>query len=116
MVVLHNSEGIVERVQCRTCGSEHKYKPEKKKMVKKAAKKKTKSRAKSRKPDPAAIFEQLAGKFQDKDPVPYTMQGSYKADDVIDHKTFGKGFVTEVSYQKMEVTFVDGPRILVCDR
>jgi len=48
--------------------------------------------------------------------VPYTMQGSYKADDVIDHKTFGKGFVTEVSYQKMEVTFVDGPRILVCDR
>jgi len=116
MVVLHNSEGIVERVQCRTCGSEHKYKPEKKKMVKKAAKKKTKSRAKSRKPDPAAIFEQLAGKFQDKDPVPYTMQGSYKADDVIDHKTFGKGFVTEVSYQKMDVTFVDGPRILVCDR
>lgn len=116
MVVTHNSEGIVERVQCRTCGSEHKYKPEKKKMVKKAAKKKTKSRAKSRKPDPAAIFEQMAGKFQDKDPVPYTMQGSYKADDVIDHKTFGKGFVTEVSYQKMDVTFVDGPRILVCDR
>jgi hypothetical protein len=116
MVVLHNSEGIVERVQCRTCGSEHKYKPEKKKMVKKAAKKKTKSRAKSRKPDPAAIFEQMAGKFQDKVPVPYTMQGSYKADDVIDHKTFGKGFVTEVSYQKMDVTFVDGPRILVCDR
>ena len=115
MVVLHNSEGIVERVQCRTCGSEHKYKPEKKKMVKKAAKK-TKSRAKSRKPDPAAIFEQLAGKFQDKNPVPYTMQGSYKAEDVIDHKTFGKGFVTGVSYQKMEVTFVDGPRILVCDR
>ncbi len=115
MVVLHNSEGIVERVQCRTCGSEHKYKPEKKKMVKKAAKK-TKARAKSRKPDPAAIFEQLVGKFQDKDPVPYTMQGSYKTDDVIDHKTFGKGFVSEVSYQKMEVTFVDGPRILVCDR
>lgn len=114
-VVLHNSEGVVERVQCRTCGSEHKYRPEKRKMVKKA-KKKRKTGAKSRKPDAAAIFEQLAGKFQDKESVPYTMQGSYKTDDVIDHKTFGKGFVTEVSYQKMEVAFADASRILVCDR
>jgi len=116
MVVTHNSEGIVERVQCRTCGSEHKYRPERKKMVKKATKKKRKKPAKSRKPDPAAIFEQLAGKFQDKKPVPYTMQGSYQTDDVIDHKTFGKGIVTGVSYQKMEVAFADASRLLVCDR
>ena len=114
MVVLHNSEGIVERVQCRTCGSEHKYRPERKKMVKKSGKKR--KVAKSRKPDAAAIFEQLAEKFQDKEPVPYTMQGSYQTDDVIDHKTFGKGIVTGVSYQKMEVAFVDASRILVCDR
>ena len=84
-------------------------------MVKKATKKR-KTAAKSRKPDAAAIFEQLAGKFQDKKPVPYTMQGSYHTDDVIDHKTFGKGIVTGVSYQKMEVAFVDASRILVCDR
>ena len=114
MVVTHNSEGVVERVQCRTCGSEHKYRPEKKKMVKKTAKKR--KTAKSRKPDAAAIFEQLAAKFQDKKPVPYTMQGSYQTDDVIDHKTFGKGIVTGVSYQKMEVAFVDASRLLVCDR
>lgn len=115
MVVTHNSEGVVERVQCRTCGSEHKYRPEKKKMVKKTAKKR-KTAAKSRKPDAAAIFEQLAEKFQDKKPVPYTMQGSYQTDDVIDHKTFGKGIVTGVSYQKMEVAFADASRLLVCDR
>ena len=114
-VVLHNSEGIVERVQCRTCGSEHKYHPEKKKAAKKPVKKK-KPAAKSRKPDAAAIFEQLAAKFQDKKPVPYTMQGSYQTDDVIDHKTFGKGIVTGVSYQKMEVAFADASRLLVCDR
>ena len=115
MVVTHNSEGVVERVQCRTCGSEHKYRPERKKMVKKTPKKKRKA-AKSRKPDPAAIFEQLAGKFQDKKPVPYTMQGSYQTDDVIDHKTFGKGIVTGVSYQKIEVAFADASRLLVSDR
>ncbi|MBW2708573.1 MAG: hypothetical protein JRD04_04710 [Deltaproteobacteria bacterium] len=115
MVVTHNSEGFVERVQCRTCGSEHKYRPEKKKMVKKKVAKKSRA-TKSRKPDAAAIFEQLAEKFQDKKPVPYTMQGSYQADDVIDHKTFGKGIVTGMLYQKMEVAFADASRLLVCDR
>ena len=113
-VVLHNAEGIVERVQCRTCGSEHKYHPEKKKAAKKAVKK---PRAKkTKKPTAADIFEQLAEKFQEKKPVPYTMEGSYKADDVIKHKTFGKGIVTGVSYQKMDVAFADAPRMLVCDR
>ena len=118
MVVLHNSEGIVERVQCRTCGSEHKYHPEKEKKEKKAKKPAKKSRAgvKSRKPDAAAVFEQLQKKFQEKEPVTYTMDGSYQTDDVIDHKTFGMGVVTGVSYQKMEVAFADASRIMVCDR
>ena len=113
-VVLHNSEGIVERVQCRTCGSEHKYHPEKK-AVKKPAKKR-RAGVKTRKPDAATIFEQLSQKFQEKEQVTYTMEGSYKTNDVIDHKTFGKGIVTDVSYQKMEVAFADAPRLLVCDR
>ncbi|OQY44964.1 MAG: hypothetical protein B6240_09475, partial [Desulfobacteraceae bacterium 4572_87] len=70
-VVLHNAEGIVERVQCRTCGSEHKYHPEKKKAAKKPVKKPRAKKAK--KPTAADIFEQLAQKFQEKKPVPYTM-------------------------------------------
>ncbi len=115
MVVLHNREGIVERVQCRTCGSEHKYHPEKKKAARKPAKK-TRAAAKSRKPDVARVFERLVEKFQDREPVIYNMQGSYRVNDVIDHKTFGKGFVTEVSYRKMEVAFSDASRMLVCDR
>ena len=113
-VVLHNSEGIVARVQCRTCGSEHKYHPEKKEVLKPA--KKRRVGVKTRKPDAATIFEQLSQKFQEKEPVTYTMEGSYKANDVVDHKTFGKGIVTDVSYQKMEVAFADASRLLVCDR
>ncbi len=115
MVVLHNSEGIVARVQCRTCGSEHKYYPEKKKATRKPAAK-PRAGAKSRKPNFAKVFENLAEKFEDKEPVSYTMQGSYQVNDVINHKTFGKGFVTEVAYQKMEVAFADASRMLVCDR
>jgi len=118
MVVLHNSEGIVERVQCRTCGSEHKYYPEKTEKKKATRKPAAKPRAgaKSRKPDAAKVFEKLSEKFQDKDPVPYSMQGSYKTDDVIQHKTFGKGYVTDASYHKIEVAFADASRMLVSDR
>ncbi|MBW2561292.1 MAG: hypothetical protein JRE40_10625, partial [Deltaproteobacteria bacterium] len=36
-VISHTMEGIVARVKCRTCGSEHKYHPEKKKAAPRAA-------------------------------------------------------------------------------
>ena len=35
VVVAHNAEGIVEKVKCHTCGSEHKYHPDKKRTTKK---------------------------------------------------------------------------------
>lgn len=115
VVVAHNSDGIVARVLCRTCGSEHKYRPEKKKTPRKTARKGSSS-AKVRKPPSETEFELLCKRLMEKDPVPYSMQGTYQMDDVILHKTFGKGFVTEILYQKMEVVFADAPRTLVCDR
>lgn len=114
VVVAHNAEGIVERVQCRTCGSMHKYRPEKQTVRK--TRKKTGTAPKRGKPNAARVFERLAAKLEEKDPVPYTMGGSYQVDDVIDHKTFGKGIVTAVYHQKMEVVFADASRTLVCDR
>lgn len=68
------------------------------------------------KKDPAKDFELLAEKFKGKKPAQYSMSGSFKVDDVIDHNTFGKGIVIKTSYQKMEVVFSDSLRILVCDR
>jgi hypothetical protein len=44
------------------------------------------------------------------------MSGSFKDDDVIDHKTFGTGIVISASYYKMEVAFSDRTRVLVCNR
>ncbi len=32
VVVVHNLEGIVDRVKCKTCGSEHKFSPDKKSL------------------------------------------------------------------------------------
>jgi hypothetical protein len=112
LVVAHNGKGKVERVKCLTCETEHKYHPDKKKAPRKAAKKSPVTQ----KVDFAKTFEELAEKFKDKKPLPYSMSGSFKKDDVIDHKTFGMGIVTNASYDKMEVAFYDGPRFLVCNR
>ncbi len=66
--------------------------------------------------DPAKDFELLSEKFKGKKPVRYSMSGSFKEDDVIDHSTFGKGIVISTSYKKMDVVFPDKLRILVCNR
>ena len=114
VVVVHNLEGIVDKVKCKTCGSEHKYRPDKKIVPAKTLK--NNKRRVTKKEDFAKEFERLAEKFKEKEPVTYSMSGSFKTHEVIDHKTFGMGIVTSVSYQKMEVAFCEGPRILVCDR
>jgi hypothetical protein len=112
VVVAHDKGGVVERVKCQTCGSEHKYRPDKKRAPKKSAKKSISTQE----DDLTKIFEKLAEKFKDKEPLPYSMSGSFKNDDVIDHKTFGLGIVISASKDKMEVAFSGGPRILVCNR
>jgi hypothetical protein len=66
--------------------------------------------------DLTKTFEKLAEKFKGKKPLPYSMSGSFENDDVIDHKSFGMGIVTNASHDKMEVVFSDEPRILVCNR
>ncbi len=112
VVVAHDSGGTVERVKCLTCGSEHKYRPDKKRASKKAAKKSTITQE----VDFTKTFEELAEKFKEKKPLPYSMSGSFKNEDVIDHKTFGMGVVMSASHDKMEVAFSGGLRILACNR
>ena len=113
VVVVHNQEGMVERVKCKTCGSEHKYHPDKTKLPSKAVQKK---RTVPKKENSAAVFEKLAEKVKGRAAIPYTISRSYQTEDVIDHKSFGIGIVTGVSHQKMDVLFSEGPRILGCNR
>ena len=112
VVVAHDKKGIVKRVKCHTCGSEHKYRPEKKKAPKKRAKESTDIQV----VDFTKTFERLAEKFKEKKRLSYSMSGSFKNEDVIDHKTFGLGIVISASHDKMEVAFSDRPRILACNR
>jgi len=112
VVVAHDKGGVVERVKCQTCGSEHKYRPDKKRAPKKSAKKSISTQEE----DPTKTFEKLAEQIKAKEALTYRMSGSFKNDDVIDHKTFGMGIVISASKDKMEVAFSGGPRILVCNR
>jgi hypothetical protein len=112
VVVAHNAMGIVERVKCHTCGTEHPYRPRKKRATKKPSGKSMRTQE----VDLTKTYEKLAEKLKEKKPLPYIMSGSFKNDDVIDHKTFGMGIVISASRDKMEVSFCDGPRILVCNR
>jgi uncharacterized Zn finger protein (UPF0148 family) len=111
-VVTHNGDGIVEKVKCNTCGSEHKYRSDKKKAAKKGVTKKPRQK----KVDPKKDFELLSQKYKDKKSMPYSMSGTFEKDDVIDHNTFGRGYVIDILSQKMEVVFSDRSRILVFNR
>jgi hypothetical protein len=108
-VVSRNAEGIIEKVKCLTCASQHKYQPEKIK----APRKKT---VKPKKIDPERDFELLTERYKGKKPMRYTMSGSFRVEDVIDHNTFGMGIVISALNKQMEVVFSDRPRILVFNR
>lgn len=111
IVIRHNAEGIVDRVKCHTCGFEHKYKKAKKKA---APKKKRKSPV--RKKSPEKDYEALMEKNINVVPVAYSMIASFSEGNIIDHKTFGKGIVTETSFERIEVIFKDGVKILAADK
>jgi hypothetical protein len=114
VVISHNKEGLVAKVKCNTCGSEHKYYPEKKRL---ATKKKKEEAAKvAQRNREAEKFARLLEQNQGKKAKTYGMSENYSDSDVIDHKTFGKGIITKVNYQKMDVLFETGLRILACNK
>lgn len=70
------------------------------------------------KPDVAGeVWTKLKAKHGESAAVPYKLSLSLKVNDIIDHKTFGLGFVVEVpSPTKADVIFSDGLRKLVHGR
>ncbi|NLD39373.1 MAG: hypothetical protein GX654_21155 [Desulfatiglans sp.] len=111
IVVRHNAKGIVDRVKCHTCGFEHKYKP-----VKKKAETTVKRKSPVRKKSAEKEYEAMMEKHVDQTPVPYSMQGSFSEGSFIDHKTFGKGFVTGLSFERIEVLFQEGIKTLAAGK
>lgn len=118
-------EGAVEKVICKTCNKQHKYRPNAPKSriaaADKTLEKKTaakKAPAKSRKAKDSADKWEKSFATRDLTIVkPYAMDGIFEQGEILDHQKFGHGLVTEVRFDgKMEVLFKDGVKLMVCGR
>ncbi len=119
----------VVKVQCKTCGGMHKYRPDDSAAAKsplapkapKAPKAPRKTGGVSAAKKAAALsairkeWEDLEAKTVESGAKPYDVNGSYETGDAINHSKFGMGFVKKViPPNKMEVHFADSVKLMIC--
>ena len=100
-----NSDGDVERVQCRTCQSNHLFRQKTPKTAKTSSTKSSSSKS-SRKE--AALDPDGNGPLRS-----YSMHDKFSIGDRIDHPRFGVGVVVDVRFGKIDVKFGREQRILI---
>ena len=61
----------------------------------------------------AKAWTELKDKYSSLPPEVYSVRGSYRAETIIDHPTFGLGVVTDSFPSKIEVCFEDGVKTLM---
>ena len=108
-IVLAMVGGAVVKVQCKTCGSIHRFKGMPAVRPKSSRKEgaATKSFVTCQ-----ALWEAAMGEAKGPE-LPYDMARSYRAGDVMVHNMFGKGVVQKTFFKKCEVLFKDKERMLV---
>jgi len=98
------------KVQCNTCGGQHKYRPQS--QPKAPAAKRIQTASKPRQNEWQKLKEETAQRAA----INYSMTTSFKVGDIMNHPTFGTGFVrTCISPGKIEVLFEDGLKKLRCN-
>ncbi len=114
--------GMVSKVQCKTCGSVHKYRN----GAKKAAPGKREPAARTAKSKSSVNRQTKESEFQvrwqkkkdampaDPDIIDYSPQSGYGPSDIIRHATFGLGFVERVlSKTRVEILFQTGLKLML---
>ena len=124
-IVAMVGEQIV-RVECNTCHSVHNYRAAKEAKVREAkaatppgtaAQKTTAPRPAKADPEAAARaeWEALQPGLDPAQALPYNMNGTYRAKELLSHPLFGLGIVQAVlPPNKMDVLFRDGKKRLRC--
>lgn len=111
-------DGRPKRVVCMTCGSEHNYRAPKAEEAAQARRRlpATGKSTQASKPKTSAgraewetrVNGQALGAF-----TRYSMDQSYRMDQLVTHKKFGEGFVSGIpSADKVTITFRDGEKTL----
>lgn len=121
-VVVSEINGSVSKVQCRTCGTVHKFRGgAKKASTEKSERPARTPRAKSSLNSQAKTAEIQARWQKKKDAMPadpaiidYRIGGDYRASDIVRHATFGLGFVERVlGKTRVEILFQTGLKEMV---
>ncbi|MCC7202385.1 MAG: hypothetical protein IT393_06985 [Nitrospirae bacterium] len=116
--IIAMANNVPVKVKCNTCNSEHKFraKPSGTTRPKSATSSKSASPARKIK-TPEAHYNEYMSRLTDYDLTRvriYSMSGSYKKDEIIQHSKFGVGIVLSlIQNNKIEMLFKDGPRILI---
>lgn len=113
VVVAKGSDGIVARVKCIVCNSEHNYHPEKNKVLRTTV---TKTRPTKPIVSGYKLFEEAKSGAKNMVPIDYAISNVYKKGDLIQHINWGEGVVYNVFDNKVEVIFRDMIRALVHNR
>lgn len=125
-VILFKVDGVVSRVKCKTCGAEHKYRPAvaatvkkergERAVAKKSAKPKSAADSKAKLSDAQAAqaWDLKIRNRKAEDPVyDYSIYKTYKVGDILNHPTFGMGFVEKIlSDKSMSVLFSNSIKLL----
>lgn len=116
-------DDAIGKVQCTVCGGRHAYRPPKiatkskpKSKPSRAVKSKQAAPAPAKKPSVVLEhWEKMVGTVSGDKVVPYAMSSVFQAGDVIDHKTFGLGYVQKLPKPHMiEVLFCESVKNLRC--
>lgn len=115
MTFAHTVHAVVDgrpvKVECNTCHGVHRYRdPPGQAPTRSSSGRAAKP---AREKAPVIAFEELLG-ARKKPARPYSPKVTFAVDDVIDHPTFGRGFVNAVrDGGKVEITFRSDVKILV---
>src|SRR4030067_2672610 len=113
--IIAMAKNMPVKVKCNTCNSEHKFRA-KQSGVSKPKSAKSKSHARKIKTQ-ETNYNDYMSRLTDYDLSRvkiYSMDGSYKKDEIIEHFKFGVGIVLSlIQTNKIEMLFKDGPRVLV---
>jgi hypothetical protein len=105
-------DNLPKRVECNTCRGKHNFRTK----PSGAGRTKTKSPGRKVKSLEAKYNEHLS-RLTDGDlstAKKYSISGTFKKDEIIDHSKFGIGIVLSiVKTNKVETLFKDGPRLLI---
>jgi hypothetical protein len=109
----------IARVECLTCHGQHNYRRPKSEEVVRAprAKREAKESSGASRSKPRGVRQQWEEAIAGRTPAeftPYTIAATFAAGQLVSHKKFGDGVVSEIiDAGKVQVIFSDGPKVLV---